>query len=261
MAHAFQQAYSTYYDLLYRDKDYPAEARFVADVIRRFVNAVPGLRLLDVACGTGRHAVELAGLGFDVAGCDQSEGMLERARENLARAGVRGSLHHVPFQKIGSIKERFDAVTSMFSAVNYLTTYPDLSQALTGIAQVLRPGGVFLFDFWNGNAVLDHYSPVRVKEVQNGARRLLRTSETTLDPVRHLARVHYHVVLFEGDRVAAEFREDHVVRYYFPQEMADALAIHDFELVHACPFLEPDRAIAPLDWNLTYVARPRRASV
>lgn len=260
MTQPFQAAYSAYYDLLYREKDYAAEAQFIASLLERHAAGPPPLRVLDVACGTGRHALELWRLGIRVDGCDQSAGMLERARAGFAGSGFEASFFQVPFQEVASIGGTYHAVTSMFSAINYLTTYADLARALDGIGRVLRPGGVFLFDFWNGNAVLDHHSPVRVKDVRDGTRRLLRTSETTLDRVRHLAQVHYHVVLFEGDRVAAEFEEDHYLRYYFPQEMVDFLGLNGFDLVHACPFLEPDHAIAPLDWNLTYVARPRRPS-
>src|SRR2546427_5217129 len=57
----------------------------------------------------------------------------------------------------------------------------DIASALVAIGRLLVPGGLFIFDFWNGNAVLDGYSPVRVKDVRVGERRLLRTSETRLD--------------------------------------------------------------------------------
>src|SRR2546428_4293452 len=69
MSEPFQAGYSAYYDLLYRDKDYAAEARFVAELVRRHGGRPPaGVELLDLACGTGRHLIELARLGMVVAG-------------------------------------------------------------------------------------------------------------------------------------------------------------------------------------------------
>src|SRR2546430_11502469 len=69
MSDAFQAGYSAYYDLLYHDKDYAAEARFVAELVRRHGGRPPaGVELLDLACGTGRHLIELARLGMVVAG-------------------------------------------------------------------------------------------------------------------------------------------------------------------------------------------------
>jgi len=263
MSEAFQAGYSAYYDLLYRDKDYAAEARFVAELVRRHGGRPPaGVQLLDLACGTGRHLIELARLGMVVAGSDQSAAMLDQARRNLERAGVKAPLHAHPFQTADRIGRTFDVVTAMFSAVNYLTTYRDIACALGAIGRLLVPGGLFIFDFWNGNAVLDGYSPVRVKDVRVDRRRLLRTSETRLDPVGHTAHVHYTVVILEDGKVVTEFTEDHHLRYYFPQEMVDLLESHGLEVVQRCPFLEPEAEIAPHEWNLTYVARssPRSPS-
>ena len=258
MTHPFDAHYSTYYDLLYRDKDYAAEAAFVVQLIERHapLAAPPASRsLLDLACGTGRHAAEFARRGFRVAGSDPSSGMLRCAAENCARAGVQVDLYPHSFQTADRIGRRFTVVTAMFSALNYLTTYGDLARTLRAVDRLIEPGGIFIFDFWNGNAVLDGYSPVRVKEIADGTRRLLRTSETTLDPLRQTAQVHYHVVLSEGATILADFVEDHHVRYYFPQEMVDVLEVHGFDVVQRCPFMQADAPLTPLDWNVSYVAR------
>jgi len=256
MSQAFNADYSAYYDLLYQDKDYAGEAAFVRELIRRHVDRPPaGVSLLDLACGTGKHALELARMGFRVAGSDQSAGMLKQAAENFAKGRLPGEFYPQSFQTADAIGRTFTVVTSMFSAVNYLTTLRDLSLALRAVGRLLEPGGLFLFDFWNGNAVLAGYSPVRVKSVSDGDRRLLRTSETSLDPIHQTAHVHYHVVLSQRDRIVADFEEDHHLRYYFPQEMVDLLELHGFEVLQRCPFMRPDEEITPLEWNLSYVAR------
>src|SRR2546427_12944796 len=88
--------------------------------------------------------------------------MLEQARRNLERAGVKAPLHAHPFQTADRIGRTFEVVTAMFSAVNYLTTYRDIASALGAIGRLLVPGGLFIFDFWNGNAVLDRSEERRV---------------------------------------------------------------------------------------------------
>ena len=70
--------YARYYDLLYRDKDYAAEAAYVASNIRR--HSPRATRILELGCGTGVHAEQLARLGFIVHGIDLSETMLARAQ-------------------------------------------------------------------------------------------------------------------------------------------------------------------------------------
>jgi ubiquinone/menaquinone biosynthesis C-methylase UbiE len=74
--------YARYYDLLYRDKDYAGEAAFVHQQLARAGRA--GSTMLELGCGTGRHALEFARHGWSVTGYDLSEGMVEQAQR---RAG------------------------------------------------------------------------------------------------------------------------------------------------------------------------------
>ncbi|HXV17836.1 MAG TPA: methyltransferase domain-containing protein, partial [Gemmatimonadaceae bacterium] len=69
--------YSRYYDLLYRDKDYGAEALYVSQLIK--THSPDAVSIMEIGCGTGAHAAELAELGYNVTGVDMSEGMLEAA--------------------------------------------------------------------------------------------------------------------------------------------------------------------------------------
>lgn len=67
-------AYSRYYNLFYQDKDYPGEAEYVNGLIRKHH---PGATtILDLGCGTGRHDLLLAKMGYEVTGVDRSEEML-----------------------------------------------------------------------------------------------------------------------------------------------------------------------------------------
>src|SRR5579871_3905004 len=73
--------YAQYYDLLYRDKDYAGESRFIDELLRQAgVQAGP---LLDIGCGTGSHARELARLGWKVTGIDLSPEMIGLARKRI----------------------------------------------------------------------------------------------------------------------------------------------------------------------------------
>jgi predicted TPR repeat methyltransferase len=77
-------AYAQYYDLLYRSKNYVAEAQYIHQLIQSYV---PGaLSVLDLGCGTGAHAVQLAREGYRIHGVDLSTGMLERAKSRLAES-------------------------------------------------------------------------------------------------------------------------------------------------------------------------------
>src|SRR5262249_11978423 len=77
----FGESYSEYYDLFYADKDYATEVAFVRDIIQRHK---PNARsILDLGCGSARHAVEFARAGLMVTGVDRSGGMIARAKDRI----------------------------------------------------------------------------------------------------------------------------------------------------------------------------------
>ena len=72
-------AYGKYYDLLYSDKDYEAEAKYVLDLLRKENPKQDSL--LELGCGTGRHATLFAQSGLEVTGVERSERMLEEGKK------------------------------------------------------------------------------------------------------------------------------------------------------------------------------------
>ena len=73
--------YANHYDALYADKDYVSEADFVAAAIRRYVPDASSI--LDLGCGSARHALALVNRGFSVLGIERSAEMLVLAREHV----------------------------------------------------------------------------------------------------------------------------------------------------------------------------------
>ena len=129
------------YDAIYHWKDYPAEASRLADLLG--AEGVPeGSRLLEAACGTGKHLAALAPR-FAVAGYDGSEEMLGFARERLPAASLwRQDLRDpVPGGP-------YDALLCLFSSIGYLPDRAALGQALRAFAAALRPGGVAVIEPW-----------------------------------------------------------------------------------------------------------------
>src|SRR5215467_322349 len=155
------QKYSTYYDLLYRDKDYTAEAQYVARTIR---SATPDAHsVLEFGSGTGRHGRLLAAMGFDVHGIERSADMVAVASA-ASCGGASGSFTcEVGDICRATLGRTFDAVISLFHVVSYQTTNQALQAAFRVAADHLAPGGQFLFDVWHGPAVLSQRPSERVK--------------------------------------------------------------------------------------------------
>ncbi len=107
-----------------------------------------GSRILDLACGGGRHAIELARRGYAVTGYDLSEDLLRRARKDAKRAQakvtfVRGDMRALQF------RGAFDAVINMFSSFGYFESMEDDRKVLQGVAHALKPRGKFLMERFN----------------------------------------------------------------------------------------------------------------
>lgn len=213
--------YARYYDLLYRDKDYASEASFVYEKLAK--HGVSGQRLLELGSGTGRHAVEMARLGWHVDGVDLSPGMVAQAQDRARqeKAEIRSRLQ---FQQ-GDVRSvltgrNYDAVISLFHVMSYQTSNEDLAAAFGTAARHLRSGGLFLFDFWYGPAVLDDPPVVRVKRLEDERIQVTRLAEPGGDPNANLVTVDYHLFV-KGKETGAytEISEVHQMRYLFLPEM------------------------------------------
>jgi SAM-dependent methyltransferase len=111
--------------------------------------------VLDAACGTGMHAIALAQRGYDVTGADLSVGMMERARQNAAAAGIEVRFVVAGFgELVAKAEGGFDALLCLGNSLPHVLTAEGLHATLTDFAAVLRPGGLLLIQNRNFDAVI-----------------------------------------------------------------------------------------------------------
>ena len=147
------------YDDLSNDYDrfvnWPARLAAELPFLEAQLAAHGARRVLDVAAGTGRHAIALARAGYALTATDLSAGMIARARENAATAGVALDLAVAGFGALSGITPGpFDAVLCLGNSLPHLLDGDALSAALADMAAVLRPGGVLLVQLRNFVPVL-----------------------------------------------------------------------------------------------------------
>jgi SAM-dependent methyltransferase len=209
--------YSEYYNLLYRDKDYQGEADYVLSLVRH--SHPESKSLLELGCGTGKHAALFQKAGYAVEGVDMSASMLEQARRNFP--AIR--FHHGDARSV-RLNQTFDVVTSLFHVASYQTTNADLDAYLATARAHLNPDGIFVFDFWYGPGVLNDPPAVRAKRLEDDSIQVLRLAEPTLHPNRNMVNVHYEVLVQrKGADSMQRIVEDHAMRYFFAPELDYAL--------------------------------------
>jgi SAM-dependent methyltransferase len=207
--------YSRYYDLLYKDKDYAAEASYINDLIRKYR---PGARsILDLGCGTGKHDACFSEMGYSVCGVDLSDTMLLEAHKR----SVPGKLEfHKRDVRAADLGRQFDVVISLFHVMSYQATDDDVTCAFRTAARHLVPGGIFIFDFWNGPGVLNDPPVVRIKRLENEMVRVVRIAEPEMREAGNVVDVRYQIMaLDKRTGVWSEFREIHPMRYFFLKEL------------------------------------------
>ncbi len=247
-------SYARYYDMLYRNKSYAAEAEYVVGLLNRYAPAAR--TILDVGCGTGSHARELVHGGYAVHGVDVSPEMLGRAhvmRDGLAPDAAERLAFSLGDAREFSLDRRFDAVISLFHVMSYQTSNRDLLSAFASVRNHLADGGAFIFDCWYGPAVLTDRPKVVTKKVTDGDLSLERLSEPVLDAQRNVVEVHYTLTASDASPDDA-VREQHDMRYLFTPEVEMMLAANDLELVESFEWMS--EKVPDFDsWNVCYIAR------
>jgi SAM-dependent methyltransferase len=254
MAAPYAVRYAELYDLLYRDKDYAAEAEYVAQTIR---STAPDARnILELGSGTGRHGRLLAAKGFAVRGIERSPDMVALAQSSAAPPSAAGSFAcDLGDARSVRLERSFDAVIALFHVVSYQTTDDDLRATFATAARHLAPGGVFLFDVWHGPAVLLQRPEQRVKKAGDGDLEVVRTARPELDADRSTVKVTFDMECRNrrsGDIV--RFSEDHLVRYLFPAEIELLAAQCGLRVMKSEEFMT-GRPPSPATWGVAYLLR------
>ncbi|MBI4318909.1 MAG: class I SAM-dependent methyltransferase [Chloroflexi bacterium] len=116
-----------------------------AAFFRQVFEAHGARRILDMACGTGMHAVLFAEWGYDVVGVDLSAEMIKRARQNARKSGVSVEFKPIGFGGLSQGRlSNFDVIVCLGNSLPHILTEDELARALLDIHRALNPGGTFI---------------------------------------------------------------------------------------------------------------------
>jgi SAM-dependent methyltransferase len=143
----FKRAFADDYVWLYAHRDEREAARQVRTAIK-IVPFEAGQKILDIACGAGRHVLAFARLGARVTGVDLSKTLLKIARKRIRRYGFPVTLVHGDMRDL-AYDGRFDGATIWFTSLGYFSTVAEDRRVVRGLAAALKPGGWWLIDLPN----------------------------------------------------------------------------------------------------------------
>ncbi len=153
---------------LYAHRD-AGEAKQAIDLFERIAAPVADRRCLDLACGTGRHAFELARRGATVLAADLSPTLLTAARRKTRRHAQHLQLLRADMRRLPVRTASLDAVLQLFTAFGYFRDDAENARVISGVRRTLRTGAWYLLDFLNAAQVRASLVPHSEQEV-NGMR-------------------------------------------------------------------------------------------
>jgi ubiquinone/menaquinone biosynthesis C-methylase UbiE len=181
-------------------------------------HGIPGNKLLDVACGTGKSFIPMLQRGWEVTASDISPSMVAIAAEKV---GDEAKLSVADMREL-PVFGQFDVVWCLDDAVNYLLSTEELEQALTGMRRNLGPQGLLMFDL----NTLESYRTFFAEEVtmERDGRRLIWKGLTDPEaPPGTIAEASFEVEPLEKSAAPAIAPELHRERHFSEAEVRSAL--------------------------------------
>jgi SAM-dependent methyltransferase len=243
--------HARHYDVVYRDKPYADEARFV-DSLLRDAEVARG-RLLDLACGTGRHARELGALGWDVTGVDVSDELLEYARLTAPEA----RFERQDMRELDVRGGPFEAVTCLFDSIGYALDDEGVLATLAGAGRHLATRGALVLEFLHAPALQRGASALRVRRfaLSDHGDEVVRISRTRLDEQRSVMEVEFELLELRSDGTYDLWLETQRNRYFAVSEMRTLLERAELEVVRVVPAYRESDAVDDETFHVIAVAR------
>ena len=216
------EKYSDYYDLLYKDKDYNSEAKYIHNLISRHGTSFKDI--LEFGSGTGKHAAILVGLGYKVHGIELSANMVSKAKIIPGFTCQQGNITNTKMNKT------YNVVLSLFHVMSYQTKNKQLEDVFENAAEHLNKNGLFIFDFWYSPAVNVQKPSVRVKRVANDKIEITRIAEPVVMPNENRVNINYNIFVKSLlDKKIDIIKETHTVRHFSLLEIDIISEIYGFE--------------------------------
>lgn len=194
---------SPYYHLLYNKRNL-SEAEFFIENLVNKLQLAQNLKVWDLACGKGRHAVTLNKYNLQVTGTDLSRNSISEAKKNESDS-LDFFVHdmRLPFRF-----NYFDAVFNLFTSIGYFENRNDNFKVFDSVYKALKPNGVFLIDFLNQNLISCNGNTILMEQRENITFKINKRIEHN----RVLKKINFE----DGDK-----------KYYF-EEKVDLLKKSDF---------------------------------
>ena len=206
------------YLLVYKHRD-RSEAEILKNLVLKNVEREKVKLVLDMACGSGRHAISFAQAGFDVTAIDLSENLLNVAKSNAEKEKVNVDFILSDIRKFDPEK-KFDLVLNLFTSFGYFEKDEENGEVIQKAFELMNSGGWFVLDYFNKNYILNNLIPITVENI--AGKRITQTREIKNN------RVEKNIIIRNGEK-ESHYQES--VRLYSKEEVIKILERTGFEIL------------------------------
>ena len=192
---------SDYYHVLYKHRDYN-EARNFIDNIVEYLDLKKGSKILDLACGIGRHSIYLDKIGFKVVGTDKSPNNIKKAK-----ASKNQSVSFLQMEMIDDTNHKYDGIFNLFTSFGYVNHDYNL-KTIKNIERQLKDDGTVIVDFMNTLFIKKNLVIEETKVIDDLSFKIKRKSD--------------------GKYIYKEIKLQDKKDYFFQEKVMD-LSLKDFE--------------------------------
>ena len=192
---------SDYYHILYKHRDY-SEARNFIDNIVEYLDLKKGSKILDLACGIGRHSIYLEKIGFDVTGTDKSTNNIKKAKKSQ-----NDKLKFIQMEMINDTNRKYDGIFNLFTSFGYVNHDYNL-ETIKNIERQLKDDGTVIVDFMNTLFVKNNLVIEETKVIDDLSFKIKRKSD--------------------GKHIYKEIKFNDQKDYFYQEKVMD-LTLNDFE--------------------------------
>lgn len=193
---------SPYYHILYSQRN-DAEAEFLIDNLSAYLKPAADSRILDIACGRGRHSIYLNKKGYDVTGVDLSEQSIKFAQQ-FEQKNLHFFVHDM--RKLSFINY-FDIALNLFTSFGYFETEKEHVSALTSFRKSLKHDGTLVIDYFNTQKIIKNLTQ-RETKTMDGIEFHLHKFVADGKIIKHINFEHRNKAFAFEERVQAFQKED-----------------------------------------------------
>ena len=238
-----------FYDLLYKDKDTNNEVLYIKKLIDKYSKSTEFI--LELGCGTGRHGFEMVKMGYQIDGIERSKSMVNASKTCKGFSVIQGDIKNLFLNKT------YDCVISIFHVMSYQISNNDVKKVLNNASRHLKKGGIFIFDFWYGPAVLNIQPSARIKTLSDEEFDITRIANPSIKPNENRVDVNYDFIVEDKiNQNFSKFKELHPMRYFFLPEMELFVSNSGFEILTSEEWLS-GKTPSNNTWGVCLVVRKK----